>query len=100
MPNIASLDGNEFCFHSQLTAVGLLQGFPGCKCFSKTVVDYIRSGEIGNLKLSIEEIPNTDGKESLQKLLKITDEEAFKNEASFNFDHRFEASYCKPFVYL
>ena len=95
---IASLDKNEFCFCGQLTVVRLLQEFQGLKYFSKTVVDYILIGEIGNLKPSIEEIPNTDVKESLQKLLKITDEEAFKNEASF--DCRFEAGNCKPFVYL
>ena len=98
--NIASLHEKEFYFYGQFTAFRLLQGFPGPKCFSKTLVDYILSGNNENLKPSVGEIPNTKIKQSLQKLIKITDEQLFKNEASFNFDHRFEAGYCKPIVHL
>jgi hypothetical protein len=98
--NISSLERKEFHLYGELTAVGLMQGFPGPKCFTKTVVDYILTGDIGNLTPSIEDIPNAEVKQSLQDLIKISDEEAFKNQATFNCDYRFDAGYCKPFVYL
>ena len=45
--NISSLDKREFYLYGQITALGLMQGFPGLKCFNKTVVDYILTGDIG-----------------------------------------------------
>ena len=61
--NIASLDEKELYFYGQFTFFGLLQGFPGSKCFSKTVPDYNLSGNIENRKPSLGEIPNTEIKE-------------------------------------
>lgn len=39
--NNSALQGKEYCTFGQLTALGLLQGSPGPRCFSSTVVDYI-----------------------------------------------------------
>ena len=56
--NISALQGREYYAFGQLTALGLLQGSPGPRCFSRTVVDYILTGSVDNLKPAIDEIPN------------------------------------------
>ncbi|EDO30340.1 predicted protein, partial [Nematostella vectensis] len=81
-------------------AIGLMQGFKGPQCFQKTVLDYILSGSLENIDPSIEEIPNSTVRESLSALSNVTDEEEFKNKATFDCDYRFDAGYNKPFVYL
>lgn len=98
--NISALNAKEFHFYGELTAIGFLQGFPGPKCFTKPVVDYILTGDISSLTPSVDDIPNSEVKNSLQNLIHITDEEEFKNQATFNSDYRFDAGYCKPFIYL
>ena len=98
--SISSLDKREFYLYGQITALGLMQGFPGPKCFNKTVVDYILTGDIGQLHPDVEDIPDPDVKQSLKSLMAITDEAEFKTQATFNSDFRFDAGYSKPFVHI
>ena len=98
--NISSLDKREFYLYGQITALGLMQGFPGPKCFNKTVVDYILTGDIGQLHPDVEDIPDPNVKQSLKSLMAITDEAEFKTQATFNSDFRFDAGYSKPFVHI
>ena len=95
-----SLDKREFYLYGQITALGLMQGFPGPKCFNKTVVDYILTGDIGQLHPDVEDIPDPDVKQLLKSLMAITDEAEFKTQATFNSDFRFDAGYRKPFVHI
>lgn len=85
---------------NEMTVVGLLQGFPGPKCFTKPVVEYIITGDLSSIIPSVDDIPNTEVKNSLQNLIHITNEEEVKDQATFKSDYRFDAGYCKPFVYL
>ena len=96
--NISALQRKEYYAFGQLTALGILQGSPGPKYFSKTVVDYIFSGCAENLQPTVDEIPNTDIKDCLQKLEKVSDADEFKRQASFECDFRFEAGFTKPIV--
>lgn len=98
--NIASLAKKEFLAFGQLTAIGLLQGSPGPKCFSKSSVEYILSGKIDNLLPTLDEVPNAEVKRFLKNLDAITDDEEFKRMASFGCEFRFEAGYSKPFVHM
>ena len=63
--NISALQGREYYAFGQLTALGLLQGCPDPRCFSRTVVDYILTGGVEDLKPSTDEIPNHDIKTSI-----------------------------------
>ena len=92
------LQRKEYYAFGQLTALGLLQGSPGPRCFSTTVTDYILTGNVEDLKPSVEEIPNHDVKTRLTELEKLTNADEFKEKASFESDFRFEAGYTKPFV--
>ena len=83
--NVTSLDKKEFYLYGQMTALGLMQGFPGPKCFNQTVVDYILTGNIDNLHPDVEDIPNSNVKQSLETLMSMTDEAEFKTQATFNF---------------
>ena len=96
--NISALQGQEFYAFGQLTALGLLQGSPGPRCFSKTVVDYILTGNIEGLAPSIDEIPNPDIRASLGELEKQSNASEFQEKATFESDFRFDAGYTKPFV--
>jgi hypothetical protein len=96
--NISALQGREFYAFGQLTALGLLQGSPGPRCFSKTVVDYILTGNIEGLAPSIDEIPNPDIRASLVELEKQSNASEFQEKATFESDFRFDAGYTKPFV--
>ena len=64
--NISALNENEFHFYGERTAIGLLQGFPGPKCFTKPVVDYIPTKDIRNLSPSVDDIPNGEVKNPLK----------------------------------
>ena len=96
--NISALKGREYYAFGQLTAIGLLQGSPGPRCFTKSVFDYICSGSIDNLNPSIEEIPVHEVKNSLMELNNLTNPDEFKQKASFESDYRFDAGYAKPIV--
>lgn len=54
--------------------------------------------EHDKLHPDVEDIPNSDVKQSLETLMYITDEAEFKTQAKFNSDFRFDAGYNKPFV--
>ena len=94
--NISALKGREYYAFGQLTAIGLLQGSPGPRCFTKSVFDYICSGSIDHLTPSIEEIPVHEVKNSLMELNNLTNPDEFKQKASFESDYRFDAGYAKP----
>ena len=96
--NISALQQREYYAFGQLTALGILQGSPGPRCFSKTVVDYILTGNIEDLMPSIAEIPNHDIKTSLIELDELSNADEFREKASFESGFRFEAGYTKPFV--
>ena len=98
--NVSSLQGKDFLFFGQLTALRLMHGSPGPKCFSKSAVDYILGSPIESLEPDIDELANIEVKQFLQNLDKITDEEEFKREASFNCEFRYEAGYSKPFIQM
>ena len=51
--NISAFTIREYYAFGQLTAIGLLQGSPGPRCFIKSVFDYICSGNIENLTLHL-----------------------------------------------
>ena len=65
---------------------------------STTVTDYILTGNVEDLKPSVEEIPNHDVKTKLTELEKLTNADEIKEKATFESDFRFEAGYTKPFV--
>ena len=94
------LDKREFYLYGQITALVLMQGFLGLTCFNKTVLDYILTGDIGQLHPDVEDIPDPDVKQSLKSLTAIADEAEFKTQATFNSDFRFDAGYSKPFVHI
>ena len=56
------------------------------------------TGNVEDLKPSIEEIPNNEVKTSLTELEKLTNADEFKEKATFESDFRFEVGYTKPFV--
>ena len=96
--NISAFTRREYYAFGQLTAIGLLQGSPGPRCFIKSVFDYICSGNIENLTPSLDEIPFYEIKTNLMELESITDPDVFKQKASFESDYRFDAGYTKPIV--
>lgn len=96
--NISALNRREYYAFGQLTAIGLLQGSPGPRCFTKSVFDYICSGNIDKLTPSIDEIPLHEVKTSLMELENITNPDEFKQKASFESDYQFDAGYTKPIV--
>lgn len=57
--NISALQQRKYYAFGQLTALGLLQGSPGPRCFSTTVANYILTGSVEDLKPSINEIPKS-----------------------------------------
>jgi hypothetical protein len=91
--NFFALNRREYYAFGQLTAIGLLQGSPGPRCFTKSVFDYICSGNIDKLIPSVDEIPFYE-----IELESITDPDEFKQKASFESDYRFDAGYTKPIV--
>ena len=95
--NISALNRWEYYAFVQLAAIGLLQGSPGPRCFTKSVFDYICSDEIHSI-CSIDEIPLHEVRTSLMELKNITNPDKFKQKASFESDYRFDASYMKPIV--
>ncbi|CAB4044327.1 G2 M phase-specific E3 ubiquitin- ligase-like [Paramuricea clavata] len=99
--NISALQQREYYAFGQLTALGLLQGSPGPRYFSRIVVDYILTGNIEDLMPSIAEIPNHDIKTSLIELEELSNQstaDEFREKASFESGFRFESGYTKPFV--
>ncbi|CAB4020442.1 Hypothetical predicted protein [Paramuricea clavata] len=55
-------------------------------------------GNIEDLVLSIDEIPNHDIKTSVIELEELPNADEFREKASFESEFQFEASYMKPFV--
>lgn len=98
--NVTALQSKEFFRFGQLTALGLLQGSPGPKFFSPSVTNYILYGKMEKCTPTIEEIPCEEVKGVLKSLQDVTDEEEFKEKASFQCSFRFESGYSKPFVTL
>ena len=96
--NVPALEKKEFLRFRQLTALGLLQGSPGAKFFCPSVINYILYGTLEKCTPTIDEIPCGEVKSSMENLARLTDEEAFKEQASFQCSFRFDAGYSKPFV--
>ena len=93
--NVPALQRNEFYYFGCITALGLMQGSSGPKCFSKSVVDYILGGKV---RPTIDEVADPEVRKSMKNLDQITDEGEFKDTASFESDFRFEAGFTKPYV--
>ena len=91
--NFFALNKQEYYGFGQLTAIGLLQGSPGPRCFTKSVFDYICSGNIDKLIPSVDEIPFYE-----IELESITYPDEFKQKASFESDYRFDAGYTNPML--
>eukprot|EP00112_Aurelia_sp_Birch-Aquarium-sp1_P025839 Seg883.4 transcript_id=Seg883.4/GoldUCD/mRNA.D3Y31 product="G2/M phase-specific E3 ubiquitin-protein ligase" protein_id=Seg883.4/GoldUCD/D3Y31 len=98
--DISLLQQKQYFSFGQLTALGLLQGSPGPKCFQKSAVDYVLYRDIGMLNPTIDEIPDVEVSQILAALAKIEDANEFKKKASFECDFRFEAGYSKALITL
>ena len=91
--NVAALENREFLRFGQLTAQGLLQGSPGPKIFSPSVTNYILYGTLEKCTPTIDEMPCGEVKSSMENLATVTDEEEFKEMASFHCSFPFDAGY-------
>ena len=96
--NVPALQRNEFYYLGCITALDLMQGSSGPKCFSKSVVDYILGGKVEDVRPTIDEVADPEVRKSMKNLDQITDEGEFKDTASFESDFRFEAGFTKPYV--
>lgn len=96
--NVPALQRNEFYYFGCITALGLMQGSSGPRCFSKSVVGYILGEKIQDVRPTIDEVADPEVRKSMENLDKITDEGEFKDKASFESDFRFEAGFTKPYV--
>eukprot|EP00794_Sanderia_malayensis_P001017 gene1017-338_t len=61
----------KFFAFGHLTALGLLQGSPGPKCFQQSVVDYILYQNLESISPKVDEVPDSEVHESLASLLKM-----------------------------
>ena len=98
--NVLALNDKEFFKFGQLTALGLLQGSSGPRCFTQSVSDYIIYGNTDSLSPSIKEIPVDKVKDKMQQLEAIEDKDEFRHIASFECDFRFDCGYSKPIINL
>jgi hypothetical protein len=98
--NVMALRDNEYFLYGQCIAMAVTQGSPGPQCFASSVANYILYGDLKRLNPTIEEIPDKEIRNKLQKLEAITDSAEFLDEASFNFSERFAAGYCKHIVHI
>lgn len=98
--NVLALNDKEFFKFGQLTALGLLQGSSGPRCFTQSVADFIIYGNTDSLSPSIEEIPVDKVKEKMQRLKATEDKDEFRRIASFECDFRFDCGYSKPIINL
>ena len=69
--DVSLLQQKQYFSFGQLTALGLLQGYPGPNCFQRSVLDYILYRDIGIIKPTIDEIPVLEVKEALALLVDI-----------------------------
>ena len=83
--HVSLLQQKQYFSYGQLTALGLLQGSPGPKCFQKSVVDYILYRDISSINPTIDEIPDVEVSQALAALAKIEDPSEFKKKAESKF---------------
>ena len=80
--------------------MALLQGSPGPKCFSPSVVSYVLGDDLKKMHASVDEVSDLETWQKLLKICAITDSKEFEEEVSFNFDERFAAGYSNPIVQM
>jgi hypothetical protein len=98
--NMIALQNKEYFLYGQCIAMSLLQGSPGPKCFSPSVMSYILDGDVNKIHASVDEVPDYEMRQKLLHIKAITDSKEFEDAASFEFNERFSAGYCKPIVQM
>ena len=92
------LQREEYLHYSVISALSVYQGSPGHAMLAAPIVDYILSGKLDAVKVSVSDLASGKVKTTLEELEAISDPVNFKQEASFDTHLRFKEECTKAIV--